>query len=274
MNTLGWNCRGLGPPRVVRAFHHLIKSNKSYSSHRIEAIVVEEDQNPWKFMGFYGHHEVQFRRHSWELLKFIKNKSDLPTVYLGDFNEFEDGWCLYEDSKEVVEKAWNLMDWGALTFGQLNTLSSTQAAMVGMHFNSDYVKKALFSMRKGKAPGLDGMPTSFYQFYWDIVEEDISNMVLNCVNEGRFLRKFNFIVIALIPKVPNPIEITQFRPISLCNTIAKLIAKVLAERLKRVLDSIVSASQSAFVPNRLITDNILLAYEVHHFIKLRKTGRK
>ncbi|GAA0148001.1 hypothetical protein LIER_07559 [Lithospermum erythrorhizon] len=104
-------------------------------------------------------------------------------------------------------------------------------------------------MKKGKALGPDGMPTR------------------------RFLNKFNFTLITLIPKV-TPTEITQFRPIALCNTTAKLIAKVLAERLKKVLVNIVSESQSAFVPNRLIINNILLAYELHHFIKLRKTGRK
>ncbi|GAA0141934.1 hypothetical protein LIER_42691 [Lithospermum erythrorhizon] len=99
-------------------------------------------------------------------------------------------------------------------------------------------------------------------------------MVLACVNEGRFLRKFNFTLITLIPNVPHPVEITQFRPITLCTTTTKLVAKLLAERLKLVLGTIVSKSQSAFVPNRLITDNILLVYEVHHFIKLKKMGKK
>ncbi|GAA0149310.1 hypothetical protein LIER_08523 [Lithospermum erythrorhizon] len=143
-----------------------------------------------------------------------------------------------------------------------------------MSFTNVDVKNGLFSMKKGKAPGHDGMSASFYQFYWDIVHEDISAMVLNCVNEGRFLKKFNFMFITLIPKMTNPTEITQFRPIALCNRTANLIAKVLAERLKTVLVTIVSESQSAFVPNRLITYNILLAYELHHFIKLRKTWRK
>ncbi|GAA0167415.1 hypothetical protein LIER_22355 [Lithospermum erythrorhizon] len=58
---------------------------KSYSSHHIEAWVEDDGNNPWRFVWFYGHHEVKNRRLSWELLKFINNKSDLPTVLLGDF---------------------------------------------------------------------------------------------------------------------------------------------------------------------------------------------
>ncbi|GAA0172195.1 hypothetical protein LIER_26064 [Lithospermum erythrorhizon] len=147
-------------------------------------------------------------------------------------------------------------------------------SFLGMNFTVEDVKKGPFSMKKGKAPGPDGMPANFYQFYWNIVQEDITAMVLNCMNKGRFLKKFNFTFITLILKVANATKITQFRPIALCNTIAKLIAKVLVERLKKVLVTIVPESQSALVPNRFITDNILLAYEVHHFIKLRKTGGK
>ncbi|GAA0163406.1 hypothetical protein LIER_39590 [Lithospermum erythrorhizon] len=67
---------------------------------------------------------------------------------------------------------------------------------------------------------------------------------------------------------------TNFRPIALCNTVAKVIAKYLATRRKNVLPTIILESQSAFVANRLITDNVLLSYEIHHLIKYKKVGRE
>jgi hypothetical protein len=73
--------------------------------------------------------------------------------------------------------------------------------------------------------------------------------------------------IALTPKVQKPEKVKDLYPISLCSVIYKLTPKVLANRLKQVLPDIISPSQSAFVPDQLISDNILVAYEMTHYMK-------
>ncbi|XP_075665130.1 uncharacterized protein LOC142634749 [Castanea sativa] len=83
----------------------------------------------------------------------------------------------------------------------------------------------------------------------------------------------NHTFISLIPKVKNPEYITEFRPIALCNILYKLISKVLANKPKKVLPHIISNSQSAFQSNKVISNNILVAFETLHHMKRKKGGK-
>lgn len=115
-----------------------------------------------------------------------------------------------------------------------------------------------------KAPGPYGLPALFYQKFWHTVGKDIENLVLGILNEGKSPESLNKTFIALVPKCKNLGPRKQFRPISLCNVVMKIVTKVIANRVKCILPDVVDEEQSASVRGRLIADNALIAMECFH----------
>ena len=107
-----------------------------------------------------------------------------------------------------------------------------------------------------------------------MIGDHVIATMLDFLNSSNMNPNINYTHIVLIPKVKSPEKMSDYRLISLCNVIYKIISKVMANRLKQILPQLISPSQSAFVPGCLIIDNVLVAYETLHSIHCRKSSKK
>ena len=121
----------------------------------------------------------------------------------------------------------------------LNTVNHRVTPEILKELSRDYIadeiKAALFQMGPTKAPGPDGMNALFYQTFWHIVGIDVVAAVLDFMHSGTMPFDINYTHIVLIPKVKSPENLFDYRPISLCTVIYKIISKVLTNRLKIIL---------------------------------------
>ena len=133
-------------------------------------------------------------------------------------------------------------------------------------YTADEVKSALFSIPGVKAPGPDGFGSYFYKDAWHIVGDEVIAAILDMLQNGKLLKEVNHTVITLIPKTKCPKDVSEFRPISCCNTIYKCITKVLCGRLRQVLPDLILENQGGFVHGRFIVHNIMVVQDlVKHY---------
>ena len=140
-------------------------------------------------------------------------------------------------------------------------------------FQAGEVEKALKQMHPLTAPGPDSMPPLFYHHLWPTVKSIVINIALDFLNHGIAPPKFHDTHIVLIPKTKNLERVTYYKPISLCNVAYKIASKVVTNMMKSVLQEIIGENQSAFVAERLITDNVLVAHEMMNHISKKRKGK-
>ena len=134
------------------------------------------------------------------------------------------------------------------------------------------VTTAVMGMHSFKAPRPDGFHAYFFKHFWHIVQADVFHLVKIAFSSSTFDPSLAETLLVLIPKVDQPNHLKNFRPISLCNVIYKIVTKVIVNRIHTLLHRIISPLQGSFIPGRGTVDNIILAQEMLHW--MHKSKRK
>jgi exonuclease III len=190
--------------------------------------------------------------------------------------------CLCEDGKErrttdqIQDVARNFYErlWAKRTVdsvlqeqflsGLSLSLSAQERSVLDMVVTEDEVCTAIGQLAKEKTPGLDGLPAEFYQKFKLLLSKHLTPLC-NSVFHSECTHSQKLAVISLLFKKGSRSDIRNYRPISLLNVDYKICAKVLANRIKLVLNHVIHPDQSGFIPHGDIGENVLLTQAIIDF---------
>ncbi|XP_020269403.1 uncharacterized protein LOC109844697 [Asparagus officinalis] len=210
-------------------------------------------------------------------MKAKRHQNRVLTLYSENGRRITD---LPEIATEFIEYYKNLLGRKVNTLEPDPAVISDGPILMDRHRNelespitNEEIKHAVFTISDEKAPGPDGYSASFFESTWNIISADMIKVVQEFFSSGKLLGSLNTTTITLIPKVLNPSSPSEFRPISCCNCVYKVISKVITARIQKVTGYLVNDAQCAFVKGRIISNNILLAHElVKHYDFSRVSG--
>lgn len=145
---------------------------------------------------------------------------------------------------------------GAVSEFTSGTLTEHDASAISKQVELEEIKLAIKGANPNKLPGPDGFNAHFFKVCWPIRGEDVVLAISDFFKHGMLLKQVKNSFITLIPKFVNPCKAADYRPISLTNELNKIIAHILAARVKPLVDRIINPCQTAFIPERSIVDNV------------------
>lgn len=133
------------------------------------------------------------------------------------------------------------------------------------------IRKAPENLHPLKSPGNDGRHAIFYQTNWDIVKHKLIPEIQHIFSTKTIPQTWDSTLLCLIPRIENAYSVNHFILLGLCNTDNKILTKILVNRIKLHLPSLISPCQGSFTPGRHSSDLFLIAYETIHSMKHSKT---
>lgn len=151
-------------------------------------------------------------------------------------------------------------------------LSDPEAALCEGDITGAECLSALSSMKNNKSPGIDGLPYEFYQRFWNLLGTDLVAVLNSCISSGSLSFSQRTGLITLLYKKNDKLDTKNWRPISLLCTDYKILSKVLTNRLRSVISSVVSDAQVCGVPNRFSSEHVRLLQDVIDYSNVNNLG--
>ncbi len=153
-------------------------------------------------------------------------------------------------------------------FKDLPKVSDEANAGISGALNLGELHKAVQSMESGRVPGIDGIPVDFYKCFWEVIGEDLLEVLNGSLDEGLLPLSCRRAVLTLLPKKVDLTDIKNWRPVSLLCSDYKILSKSLANRLSKTMNEAIHPDQTYCVPKRSIFDNISLIRDIYDVSKL------
>ena len=228
----------MGERAVVRSqIQNLLSLEEISWRQKSRMLCIKEGDNNTKFF-----HKVANSRRQYNHISMLEMDG---VMYEDDLEMADQVVQFYKNLYKEIE------EWRPFVEGlEFDQIEGIERDWLERRFEREEILRVVKELEGDKAPGPDRFTMAFYHHCWGVVERDILAVFEVFYQHNKFEKSLNATFITLIPKKNGAFNIRDFRPISLVGSVYKILAKVLANRLKEVLDQLISESQNSFVGGR------------------------